>query len=57
VRIECVSDEQATDGWDIDSRGYVPHAVLMRRSAGVPRRLRPDAFPPPEPRQASLPLQ
>ena len=59
VRIECVSDEQATDGWQIDSRGYVPHAVLMRRTAGgVPRRLRPDAFPPAgEPRQASLPLQ
>jgi len=59
THIECVSDEQATDGWQIDSRGYVPHAVMMRRSAaGAPRRLRPDAFVPEnEPRQASLPLQ
>jgi len=59
THVECVSDEQATDGWQIDSRGYVPHAVLVRRTAaGAPRRLRPDAFPPAgEPRQASLPLQ
>jgi hypothetical protein len=34
-----ISDEQATEGWQLDSRGYVPHAVLMRRrprAAGVP---------------------
>jgi hypothetical protein len=30
-RIATLSDEQATEGWSIDTRGYVPHAVLMRR--------------------------
>ena len=24
---------QATEGWNLESRGYVPHAVLMRRRA------------------------
>jgi hypothetical protein len=33
LRTEQVSDEQATEGWNLDSRGYVPHAVLMKRSA------------------------
>jgi hypothetical protein len=32
LRVEQVSDEQATEGWNLDSRGYVPHAVLMKRS-------------------------
>lgn len=32
-RVERLSDEQATDGWNLASRGYVPHAVLMRRRA------------------------
>jgi len=44
LRVECVSDEQATEGWNLDSRGYVPHAVLMKRSAAA------------HPLQASLPL-
>lgn len=39
------TEAQATEGWNLDSRGYVPHAVLMDRSA---RRLVPV--------QASLPL-
>lgn len=30
--IEQLPAEQATDGWQLESRGYVPHAVLMRRS-------------------------
>ena len=30
-RITPLSDEQATEGWNLESRGYVPHAVLMRR--------------------------
>ena len=32
LRVEQVSDEQATEGWNLASRGYVPHAVLMKRS-------------------------
>ena len=39
--VERVGDEQATDGWNVESRGYVPHAVLMKRTPAV---------------QASLPL-
>jgi len=46
-RIEQVDAARATDGWNLESRGYVPHAVLMRRSA------RPAASLP---MQASLPL-
>jgi hypothetical protein len=45
-RVEQVSDAQATDGWNLDTRGYVPHAVLMRRRAP----------PASRPVQASLPL-
>src|SRR5437762_6266458 len=32
LHVEHASDEQATDGWNLASRGYVPHAVLMKRS-------------------------
>jgi hypothetical protein len=46
LHVEHASDEQATDGWNLESRGYVPHAVLMKRS---PTRVAP-------PVQASLPL-
>lgn len=42
--VERVSDEQATDGWNLESRGYVPHAVLMKRTVVA------------TPSQASLPL-
>jgi hypothetical protein len=30
-RIERRTPAQATEGWNLASRGYVPHAVLMRR--------------------------
>ena len=52
--IERLSDAQATDGWNLASRGYVPHAVLMRRSGPV-RARRAGETPPTG--QASLPLQ
>jgi hypothetical protein len=29
--VEQLAEAQATDGWNLESRGYVPHAVLMRR--------------------------
>ncbi len=29
--VEQLPDEIATEGWNLGSRGYVPHAVLMRR--------------------------
>jgi len=32
LRVQQLDDEQATDGWNLESRGYVPHAVLMKRS-------------------------
>lgn len=48
LRAEVVSDEQATEGWNLESRGYVPHAVLMKRLPGS-RRMAPGV-------QASLPL-
>jgi hypothetical protein len=32
LRVEQVGASQATEGWNLESRGYVPHAVLMRRS-------------------------
>ena len=31
-RIEQVGPAQATEGWQLESRGYVPHALLLRRS-------------------------
>lgn len=56
TRLDRVTDEQAVDGWNLDSRGYVPHTVLMRRRGG---QVRPVAERPPArlPRQAHLPLQ
>jgi hypothetical protein len=42
LRVEQVSDEQATEGWNLATRGYVPHAVLRRRSAapaGAPQQM------------------
>lgn len=38
--VERLADEQATEGWNLESRGYVPHAVLMKRG---PRPLAPAA--------------
>lgn len=40
LRSANFSDAQATEGWNLPSRGYVPHAVLMRRT---PVRKRPVA--------------
>jgi hypothetical protein len=31
LRVESLPPVQATEGWNLDSRGYVPHAVLMQR--------------------------
>ena len=41
-RIERCDDAQATEGWNLESRGYVPHA-LVHAAAEAPR-------------QAALPL-
>ena len=30
-QVQQMSDEQATDGWNLETRGYVPHAVLRKR--------------------------
>lgn len=32
LRVQQLDDEQATEGWNIESRGYVPHAVPMKRT-------------------------
>ena len=38
VRTQQLSNAQATEGWNLESRGYVPHAVLMQRGpGGLPR--------------------
>ncbi|TMH12043.1 MAG: hypothetical protein E6H58_12420 [Betaproteobacteria bacterium] len=50
LRVERVSDAQATEGWCLESRGYVPHAVLMRRMPVSTTQRPHDAM------QASLPL-
>lgn len=47
-RIERTVAAQATEGWNLESRGYVPHAVLMRRG--------PPQHPAGVPAQARLPL-
>lgn len=36
LRVQQLPDDAATEGWNLDSRGYVPHAVLMKRSAPRP---------------------
>lgn len=48
VHVQQIADEHATEGWNLESRGYVPHAVLMKRS--------PASGQPPVAAQASLPL-
>ena len=48
LHVEQAGMAQATEGWQLDTRGYVPHALLMRRSAA---RRAPEAGA-----QASLPL-
>ncbi len=39
-RLECFSEAQATEGWQLESRGYVAHAVPMQRrpAQAAPRR-------------------
>lgn len=32
-RVETIDDAEAIDGWNLDSRGYVPHAVVAPRPA------------------------
>jgi hypothetical protein len=49
-RCTTISAEQATEGWHLDSRGYVPHAVMEKRR---PQSARPET---PEAAQAVLPL-
>jgi len=44
-RVERLAPGAATEGWALESRGYVPHAVLMRRGAAATA-----------PQQVSLPL-
>lgn len=36
LRVQQLPDDAATEGWNLASRGYVPHAVLMKRSAPRP---------------------
>jgi hypothetical protein len=31
LHVQQVSDAQATEGWNLETRGYVPHAVLRKR--------------------------
>ena len=38
LHVQQVSDAQATEGWNLATRGYVPHAVLRKR---VPAPVRP----------------
>jgi len=44
-RVERLPAGAATEGWNLESRGYVPHAVLMRRGVRAA-----------SPQQVSLPL-
>jgi hypothetical protein len=39
THVQQVSNDAATDGWNLESRGYVPHAVLRQRSAQPSRQL------------------
>lgn len=36
LRTATLSDEQATEGWNLASRGYVAHALLMQRMPSPP---------------------
>ncbi|MGY4831609.1 hypothetical protein ACVNIS_23765 [Sphaerotilaceae bacterium SBD11-9] len=38
VRMQQLEDASATEGWNLETRGYVPHAVLRKRTA-VPRQM------------------
>ena len=41
-RVEQIAPDNATEGWNLETRGYVPHAVVARGAAA--------------PRQVALPL-
>ena len=36
-QVQQLSDEQAVEGWNLETRGYVPHAVLRKRLPVPPR--------------------
>jgi hypothetical protein len=36
LRVQQLPDDAATEGWNLASRGYVPHATLMKRSTPRP---------------------
>jgi len=36
LHVQQMPDGAATDGWNLESRGYVPHAVLMERRPAQP---------------------
>jgi len=56
LRIQQLPDDTATEGWNLDSRGYVPHAVLMKRSPRSMHAAMGEGRASGEPVQASLPL-
>jgi len=59
LRIQQLPDEAATEGWNLDSRGYVPHAVLMKRAPRIVHAVASEqrtVEPAQAPMQASLPL-
>jgi hypothetical protein len=37
LRVQQISDAQATEGWNLATRGYVPHAVLRKRVPSLVR--------------------
>lgn len=39
MHVQQVSDATATEGWQLDHRGYVPHAVLRKRVAAPARQM------------------
>ncbi len=39
MRVEQLDDDIATDGWQIDTRGYVPHAVVRKRQPAASHQL------------------
>jgi hypothetical protein len=56
LRAQQLPDEAATEGWNLESRGYVPHAVLMKRSPTSARTGLGEQIQQPIGTQASLPL-
>ena len=50
LHVQTVPEALATEGWNLESRGYVPHAVLMQRRPRQAPRTRPE-------RLAAAPMQ